>query len=419
MKVLIIGSGGREDALLWKISKSPKVSEVYVAPGNAGTSSRAKNIPIAVDDIRALKEFVLQEKIDLTVVGPEVPLVLGIVDEFKSVGLRVFGPSKAAAQMEGSKIFAKKMMEKYQVPTAKSKNYGDFQSAMNDLASWNFPLVIKADGLAAGKGVVICQDLSEASLALEEMMENKIFGEAGNEVLIEEFLVGVETSLLAFTDGKTILLMDSAKDHKAVFNGDQGPNTGGMGAYSPAPFFTEELKEEVLEVVFKRIIEGLFSEGISYQGVLYAGLMLTAEGPKVLEFNARFGDPETQALMVRIESDIVPIMEAVIDLRLHEVTLKWLSQAAVCVVMASRGYPGSYEKGKVITGLDTDEVIIFQAGTKVLDGKVVTSGGRVLGVTALGETVPQAADAAYRAVSKVNFEGAYFRTDIGKDPRLL
>jgi phosphoribosylamine---glycine ligase len=417
MKILIIGGGGREHALAWKIAQSPKVTALFCAPGNPGTAQVATNIDIPADDIDRLLAFALEESIDLTVVGPEQPLVLGLADWFQDNGLKVFGPSAKAAQLEGSKAFSKDLMQKYNIPTAAYAAFDDPNEA-RDYLKGKGPQVVKADGLAAGKGVFVCANEKEATDAIGQIMNDKIFGESGSRIIIEERLEGQEVSLLAFTDGTTVLPMDAAQDHKAVFDGDTGPNTGGMGAYSPAPVFTPELKQQVIDQVMVPAVNGMRADGIPYQGVLYAGLMITPNGPKTLEFNARFGDPETQPLMMRMQSDIVPIMEACADGTLESCSLEWKSDTAVCVVMASEGYPGSFEKGRVIRGLDQANslpgVTVFHAGTKQAGNDIVTSGGRVLGVTALGGTVQNAIETAYQAVGKIQWPGAQFRTDIGR-----
>jgi phosphoribosylamine---glycine ligase len=417
MKILIIGGGGREHALAWKISHSPKVTALFCAPGNPGTAQVATNIDIPADDIDRLLAFALEESIDLTVVGPEQPLVLGLADWFQDNGLKVFGPSAKAAQLEGSKAFSKELMQKYDIPTAAYAAFDDADEA-RDYLKGKGPQVVKADGLAAGKGVFVCANEKEAADAIGQIMNDKIFGESGSRIIIEERLEGQEVSLLAFTDGTTVLPMEAAQDHKAVFDGDTGPNTGGMGAYSPAPIFTPELKQQVIDQVMVPAVNGMRADGIPYQGVLYAGLMITPNGPKTLEFNARFGDPETQPLMMRMQSDIVPIMEACADGTLESCSLEWTRDTAVCVVMASEGYPGAYEKGSVIRGLDQANalsgVTVFHAGTKQAGDDIVTSGGRVLGVTALGGDVKKAIETAYQAVGTIQWPGAQFRTDIGQ-----
>jgi len=399
MKVLVIGSGGREHALVWKIIQSPKVSQVYCAPGNAGISKLAQCINIDADSIEKLVDFVQEEKIDLTVVGPELPLSKGIVNEFNGKGLRIFGPSKEATEIESSKVFSKYLMKKYNIPTAKYEVFQNSEKAFDYIKQQVFPLVIKADGLAAGKGVFIVKNLVQARDALDALMEEKKFGEAGRQVVIEEFLEGEEVSILAFCDGKTVLPMVSSQDHKKIYDHDRGPNTGGMGAYSPAPFYSDEFKKRVLEEILKPTVKGLQSEGRKYKGVLYAGLILTKEGPKVLEFNARFGDPETQVISPRLKTDLIDILNAVIEETLHKTNIEWEDNAAVCVVVASGGYPGKYQKGKVINGLERlrkmEDVIAFHAGSKLQDDKVITSGGRVLGITAWDDTISKAKEKAY------------------------
>lgn len=417
MKVLVVGGGGREHTLVCKIAQSPAVEKVFCAPGNGGIREEADCVDIAATDIDGLADFAAKENIDLTVVGPEAPLALGVVEEFQRRGLRIFGPSKAATLTEASKVFAKEMMVKYDIPTARHAVFADAEEALTHVRQREAPMVVKADGLAAGKGVIVCRTKEDAERAIHRIMVEKDFGAAGERLIIEDCLVGEEASLLAFTDGVTVLPMDSAQDHKPVYDNDEGPNTGGMGAYSPAPVVTPEIYRRISEEVLTRMVRGLRAEGIEYKGVLYAGLMITDEGPKVLEFNARFGDPEMQALMPRLENDLVEVMNAVVDERLAEIQLKWNPASAVCVVMASGGYPGAYEKGKVITGLDSlpaDGVHVFHAGTKRLDdGRIVTNGGRVLGVTGLGQTIAEAIETTYQAVQKVHFDRAHYRTDIG------
>ena len=415
MRVLILGSGGREHALAWKIAQSPKVNKIYCAPGNAGTASVAENIDISPDNIQALLNFALIKGIGLTVVGPEQPLVKGIADSFEESGLRVFGPSQRAAEIEGSKVFCKDLMKKYGIPTARYESFNSLDQ-VKLFTKEDEPVVVKASGLASGKGVVLCRNGKEARSAIQSIMQGKVFGNAGDQVVIEEFLTGQEVSLLAFTDGKTILPLESAQDHKAAFDDDKGPNTGGMGAYSPTPIFTEELKKKVVDEIMIPTVRAMAKEGRYYRGILYAGLMLTESGPKVLEFNARFGDPETQPIMMRIENDILPIFEACIDGTLATQTLQWKPESTVCVVMAAKGYPGSYEKGNEITGLNLDEnqqAMVFHAGTKLDNGKVLTNGGRVLGVTALGLNINQAIKNAYSVVDKIKWDGIHFRKDIG------
>jgi phosphoribosylamine--glycine ligase len=418
MKVLVVGGGGREHALVWKIAQSPRVSKIYCAPGNAGIAEQSTLVPIKANDLESLLGFALKEGIDLTVVGPEDPLTQGIVDLFESKGLSIFGPGRKAAEIEGSKAFAKEMMKKCGIPTATYEVFDDRREAVRYIRRQRTPIVVKADGLAAGKGVVICRTIEEAIQSVDKMMGEKIFGEAGRRVVIEECLQGEEASFLAFTDGKAILPLASSQDHKAVFDGDEGPNTGGMGAYSPAPVVTDRVHERIMEEILKPIVAGMAAEGRPYRGVLYAGVMVDRGHPKTLEFNARFGDPETQPLLMRMKSDILPILEACIhgDLAGHEID--WDPRTAVCVVMASKGYPGGYDRGMPIEGLKEasrlKDVFVFQAGTALEKGQVVTNGGRVLGVTGLGENIPKAIDKAYQAVRMISWEGAHYRTDIGK-----
>jgi phosphoribosylamine--glycine ligase len=415
MKILVIGSGGREHALVWKIRQSPRVSKVYCAPGNGGIAGLAECVALKADNVSGLLEFALEHSIDLTVVGPEVPLVLGIVDAFEKAGLKIFGPSKVAAQLEGSKVFAKDFMARYNVPTARYAVFEHLEAAQAALSGFSLPVVVKADGLAAGKGVVICQTRKEAEDALKAIMFDRIFKDAGAKVVIEEFLVGEEASILAVCDGKHFRLLDSSQDHKRVFDNDQGPNTGGMGAYSPAPVVTSELWRLITDKVFQLVIDGMITDGHPFKGILYAGIMVTKEGPKVLEFNVRFGDPETQAILPRIKTDIVDVILASVEGRLKDFTFDWDNRPCVCVVMAAGGYPGEYSKGKVIRGLDQvpQDAIVFHAGTKKQGEKIVTSGGRVLGVTALGTGIAEAIQNAYKAVEKISFEGCHYRRDIG------
>jgi len=418
MKVLVIGGGGREHALVWKIAQSPKVKKIFCAPGNAGMVKLATCVPIKAEDIDGLVAFAKENVIDLTVVGPEAPLSEGIVDVFKKEGLRIFGASKKAARIESSKSFAKQLMNKYHIPTAEGKTFSSFKQAESYIRKMGAPLVVKADGLAAGKGVIVCHTENEAMKALKQVLVKKDFGEAGNKVVIEECLVGEEASFLAFTDGKTLIPLPSSQDHKPIFDDDQGPNTGGMGAYSPAPVVDRHIHQKIIKEVMEPAVRGMAAEGCPYKGVLYAGLMINHDEIKVLEFNGRFGDPEAQPLLIRMKNDIVPIMEAIIDERLHACTLEIDSRASVCVVMASGGYPGSYKKGNVISGLDAagkmKDVVVFHAGTSMKGKDVVTSGGRVLGVTALGDTIEKAISKAYQAVSKIKWYDVFYRKDIGK-----
>jgi phosphoribosylamine--glycine ligase len=418
MKVLVVGGGGREHALVWKIAQSPRVTKIYCAPGNAGISEQATLVPIKASDLNGLLEFALKEEIDLTVVGPEEPLTKGIVDLFGSKGLSIFGANQRAAKIEGSKAFAKEMMKKYCIPTASYEIFEDHKEAMAYIRRHGAPIVVKADGLAAGKGVIVCKTVEEAIQSVERIMLEKIFEEAGNRVVIEEYLVGEEASYIAFTDGKVILPMASSQDHKPIFDEDEGPNTGGMGAYSPAPVVTDQVHERILERILRPIIQGMGEEGRPYKGVLYAGLMIHDGHPEVLEFNARFGDPETQPVLMRMKGDIVPILEACIKGNLSQYQIEWDSRASVCVVMASKGYPGDYEKGKTIHGLkevsQMKDVFVFHAGTAIKDGQMVTNGGRVLGVTGLGEDIPRAIEKTYQAVKKISWDGVHYRTDIGR-----
>lgn len=416
MNVLVIGGGGREHAFVWKISQSPLVNKIFCAPGNAGIAQLAECLPIDPADVEALLAAANERKIDLTVVGPEAPLVAGVVDVFEEAGHRVFGPRKAAALLEGSKVFAKNFMARYGIPTADFKVFEEAGEAREYIANHVAACVVKADGLAAGKGVIVAGSKEEALAAVQQIMVDKAFGSAGDKIIIEELLEGEEVSILAFTDGNTIVPMVSSQDHKRVYEGDKGPNTGGMGAYSPAPVYTEDIHEIVVRDILKPVVSGMSAEGVRYQGVIYAGLMLTEQGPKVLEFNVRFGDPETQPVLFRLETDLVEIMEAVVEGRLHEVDISWSEQSSVCVVLASGGYPGYYEKGKTIHGLDVppeEDVFVFHAGTAIEEGKIVTSGGRVLGVTARGGSVKDALEKAYGCIKDINFDHMYYRRDIG------
>jgi len=418
MKVLVVGGGGREHALAWKIAQSPLVKKVYCAPGNPGTAAIAQNLDIKADDVSKLLEFAWNEQIDLTVVGPEQPLSLGIVDIFRDHDLKIFGPTKAAALIEGSKAFSKDLMQKYNVPTAAYGVFTDVAEATAFIDKTGAPIVVKADGLAAGKGVIIAQTRDEAVAAVTDMLSGNAFGNAGSRVVIEEFLTGEEASFLAITDGKTIIPLASAQDHKNIFDGDQGPNTGGMGAYSPAPVVTPEVHERAMTEVLRRAVDGMAAEGRPYQGILYAGLMVKDGQVKTLEFNARFGDPECQPLLMRMKSDIVPLLMAVAKGDLSGKSIEWHDKATVCVVMAAEGYPGDVRKGDVISGLDEaaklQDVYVFHAGTVLKDSQCVTSGGRVLGVTAMGDTVQQAIDNAYSAVEKISWQGVQYRKDIGR-----
>ncbi len=403
--------------MFWKIAQSPRVERVYSAPGNAGIAREAEIVNISDSDIPALVNFARETAIDVTVVGPEAPLVAGIVDRFTKEGLRCFGPRRQAANLEGSKAYAKMLMKSAGIPTARFKILSDLSGAKDYAEAIGAPLVVKASGLAAGKGVSVCKTVEEAHAAIDLMMKERVFGEAGDSVVVEEFLQGEEASILAFMDGHAIYLLESSQDHKAVFDGDAGPNTGGMGAYSPAPVVTDRILRQVERDVLVPVAHAANRDGSPYKGIIYAGIMITDEGPKVLEFNVRLGDPETQPILMRMKSDIMGPIEASIDGTLAEAAIDWDDRPAVCVVMASGGYPGKYETGKVITGIDEAEALgdvkVFHAGTRLTsDGKVVTAGGRVLGVTALGETVAAAKQRAYEAVGRINFEGMHFRRDI-------
>lgn len=418
-KVLVIGGGGREHALAWKAAQSPEVSTVFVAPGNAGTALEPKleNAPIGAEDIDALLAFAKERQIDLTIVGPEAPLVLGVVDAFRAAGLKIFGPSKAAAQLEGSKAFTKDFLAKHQIPTAAYQNFTEIEPAVAYIREQGTPIVVKADGLAAGKGVILAQSEEEAIAAVEDMLAGNAFGEAGHRVVIEEFLEGEEASFIVMVDGEHILPMASSQDHKARDNGDTGPNTGGMGAYSPAPVVTPEMHERIMQQVIIPTVEGMAADGIPYTGFLYAGVMIDQAGvPKVLEFNCRFGDPETQPIMMRLQSDLVALCEAAVDGKLDQVEAQWDERRALGVVMAAGGYPASYNKGDAISGLDSvneADLKVFHAGTQSSNGQVVTNGGRVLCVVGLGENVTLAQARAYEGVKRIDWQDAYFRTDIG------
>jgi phosphoribosylamine---glycine ligase len=417
MKVLVIGGGGREHALVWKIAQSPMVEKVFCAPGNPGTAELAQNVDLAVDDLQGLLAFAKSEGVGLTVVGPELPLSLGLVDLFEEHGLKVFGARKNAAIIEASKAFSKDLMKKYQVPTAAYEVFTEVEPAVAFIDQTGIPIVIKADGLAAGKGVIIAQTREEAVAAVTDMLSGNAFGAAGSRVVVEEFLKGEEASFLAFTDGVHIIPLASAQDHKAIFDGDLGPNTGGMGAYSPAPVVTAEIHEIAMAEVMRRTVDGMAAEGRPYRGVLYAGLMIDNGKVKTLEFNARFGDPECQPLLMRMKSDIMPVLLAVASGDLSGVEIEWHDKAAVCVVLAAQGYPGDYRKGDVISGLgeaaNLEDLVVFHAGTKSAEAGVVTNGGRVLGVTALGDTVQEAIDRAYQGVALISWPGMQCRKDIG------
>ncbi len=418
MKVLVIGGGGREHALVWKIAQSPLVEQVFCAPGNAGIAGQAQCVDLKVDDLDGLLAFAQKEQVGLTVVGPELPLTLGIVDRFRADGLTIFGADKKAAQIEGSKSFSKDLMAKYGVPTAAYGTFTDAEQAKDFIRQQGAPIVVKADGLAAGKGVIVAQTEAEAIAAVEDILCEGAFGSAGSRVVIEEFLEGEEASFLAFTDGERIVPLASSQDHKAVYDGDTGPNTGGMGAYSPAPVVTETLHQQIIDQVLKPTIAGMAAEGCTYSSIIYAGLMIKDGQLKVLEFNARFGDPETQPLLARLKSDIVPVLLACAQGDLSGVELEWHDKAAVCVVMAAGGYPGPYEKGLPIDGLEAaaalEDLTVFHAGTTEKDGRVVTAGGRVLGVTGLGTTVAEAIEKAYQGVKAISWPKVHYRNDIGR-----
>ena len=419
MKILIVGSGGREHALAWRISKSPRVEKIYCAPGNGGTRLVAENVPLAETDLAGLADFAEREKIGLTVVGPEIPLTMGLADEFENRGLKVFGPSKKAAEIEGSKVFAKEFMARHHIPTGRFKVTDDFEQARKILASgeFGFPVVVKADGLAAGKGVVVCATQQKAEETAGEMLVQKKFGLAGRRVVIEEFLRGREVSFIVITDGLRVQPLVTAMDHKAAYDGDKGPNTGGMGAISPSPLMTEKLYNEVMSTVITPAVTRLLEEGRRFKGVLYAGLMITEAGPRVLEFNGRFGDPETQPQMVRLESDLVDLLEAAVDEDILRAEVRWSAKPSGCVVVASGGYPVHYEKNKIISGLDRAEAVagvtVFHAGTKFENDRYLTSGGRVLGVCASEETLAATMGKIYEACGRIYFEGMYYRRDIG------
>ena len=417
MKILVVGGGGREHTMVWKISKSPLVEKIYCAPGNAGTHELAESVPINAEDINALAVFAKKNEIDLTVVGPEGPLVNGIADTFEEMGLKVFGPSKAAARLEGSKLFSKQHMQKYNIPCAMGKAFTDTSKAKTYAKALGAPCVVKADGLAAGKGVIICSTLEEANEAIDAMINDNAFGEAGAIVVVEECLKGEEASFIALTDGKTVLPLPESQDHKRIFDNDEGPNTGGMGAYSPAPVLDHLLREKAMKEVMIPAVQGMAKEGTPFKGVLYAGLMVEKDQIKVLEFNTRLGDPETQPILMRLENDLVPLMEACCDGTLHNYSTKIDPRAAMCVVISSGGYPGSYKTGEEIFGLEeagkVKDTVVFHAGTALKDGKVVSSGGRVLGVTSLDDSVKEAIDRAYEACGKISFNQHFYRKDIG------
>lgn len=415
MKVLVVGSGGREHAIAWKLKQSSRVEKLYCAPGNAGIADVAECVAVGAEDIEGLCKLAVEKEIDLVVVGPEVPLSMGIVDAMNEKGIRVFGPNAKCAQLEGSKAFTKAFLARHDIPTAGYKEFTDKEELLAAVGIYGYPMVIKADGLAAGKGVVIAENEEDAVKAIEEMMGEKIFGSAADKIVVEEYLSGIEASMLCFVDHNTIVPMESAQDYKRIFDGDKGPNTGGMGTYSPSLLFNDELQERIRTEILEPTLAGFQKDGLDFQGVLFIGLMLTDNGPKVIEFNNRFGDPETQSVLARLDSDLLDIFEAVVDNKLAEQEIKWGERRTVTVVLASEGYPGSYPKGREITGLgDVDEdIVVFHAGTKFADDKIVTAGGRVLCVTATGATHDEARAKAFANVEKIHFDGAQFRRDIG------
>lgn len=411
MKILIIGSGGREHAIGEKISKNKSITKIYFAPGNGGTKALGENIPINVDEIEKLKEFALKENIDLTIVGPELPLTLGIVDSFKKANLKIFGPNKDGARLESSKSFAKAFMKKYDIPTANYESFEDSQKAIEYLKKSQFPIVIKADGLASGKGVIICQNLDEALKAVKDIMQDRIFGEEGKKIVVEEFLQGKEVSLLCFTDSKTIIPMQSASDYKKAYDNDEGLNTGGMGSISPSPYY----KENSCDFIANKTLAGIQAENFDIRGVVYIGLIMTKDGPKVLEYNMRFGDPETEALLIRLDTDLVDIINHTVEQKLEKIDIKWSNKSAVTVIMASEGYPNTPVKGNIINinHID-DETYIFHCGTKFQDGKIIATGGRVLAISSLGDDIEMAREKCYKQIENIDFPQSFYRKDIGK-----
>ena len=414
MRVLVVGGGGREHALVWKLRQSPRVEALYCAPGNAGIAADAECVPIAVDDLPGLERFARERRIDLTVVGPELPLTLGLVDRFAAAGLRAFGPTAATARLEGSKAFTKELCRRYDVPGAAFGAFRDPGAAKDYIHAAGAPVVVKADGLASGKGVFICPTVAEATRAVDELMRGRVLGDAGTQVVVEEFLEGEEVSFMTLSDGTTVLPLATSQDHKRVHDGDRGPNTGGMGAYSPAPVVGPALHERVMREIIEPVVRGLARQGTPYVGVLYAGLMVQGDRAKLLEFNVRFGDPEAQVLLVRLRSDLVDLLERATAGRLAGASVDWDPRAAVCVVLAAEGYPGAVERGRPIAGVDeVTEAVVFHAGTRRRDGALVTDGGRVLGVTALGDTTRAAVEAAYGAAARIHWPGMHYRRDIG------
>ena len=416
MKILVVGGGGREHAICWKLSNESDVEKIYCAPGNAGISSVAKCIDIQDSDIENLLKFAKENQIDLTIVGPEIPLVAGIVDAFEKEGLKIFGPNKKCAQLEGSKAFSKDFMIRHNLPTAKYKEYTNLDEAISEIDSFGYPVVIKADGLAAGKGVVIPENREDAIDTLKEMMADKKFGKAGDKIVVEEFLTGIETSILAFVDNDSIVPMVSAKDHKKVFEGETGLNTGGMGTFSPSEIYTDELAKEIQEKILDKTLEGFKKDNLNYKGILFVGLMITEDGPKILEYNVRFGDPETQSVLFRLDTDLNKIISAILDNNLKNIEINYSKEEAICVMLTSGGYPESYEKGKVISGLENldSDIVVFHSGTKFDNENIVTNGGRVIGITAKGKTVKEAGEKVYENIKKINFEGMHYRKDIWK-----
>lgn len=416
MKILVVGGGGREHAICWKLSKEANVDKIYCAPGNAGISNVAQCIDIQDSDIENLLNFAKENQIDLTIVGPEIPLVAGIVDKFEKEGLKIFGPNKKCAQLEGSKSFSKDFMIRHNLPTAKYKEYTDLDEAISEIDSFGYPVVIKADGLAAGKGVVISENREDAITTLKEMMSDKKFGNAGDKIVVEEFLTGIETSILAFVDNDTIVPMVSSKDHKKVFEGETGLNTGGMGTFSPSEIYTEKLAKEVQEKILDKTLEGFKKDNLNYKGILFVGLMITEDGPKILEYNVRFGDPETQSVLFRLDTDLNKIISEILDNNLKNIEINYSKEEAICVMLTSGGYPENYEKGKVISGLENldSDIVVFHSGTKFDNENIVTNGGRVIGITAKGKTVKEAAQKVYENIKKINFEKMHYRKDIWK-----
>ena len=416
MKILVVGGGGREHAICWKLSKEANVDKIYCAPGNAGISNVAQCIDIQDSDIENLLKFAKENKIDLTIVGPEIPLVAGIVDKFEKEGLKIFGPNKKCAQLEGSKSFSKDFMIRHNLPTAKYKEYTDLDEAISEIDSFGYPVVIKADGLAAGKGVVIPENREDAITTLKEMMSDKKFGNAGDKIVVEEFLTGIETSILAFVDNDTIVPMVSSKDHKKVFEGETGLNTGGMGTFSPSEIYTEKLAKEVQEKILDKTLEGFKKDNLNYKGILFVGLMITEDGPKILEYNVRFGDPETQSVLFRLDTDLNKIISEILNNNLKNIEINYSKEESICVMLTSGGYPESYEKGKVISGLENldSDIVVFHSGTKFDNENIVTNGGRVIGITAKGKTVKEAGEKVYENIKKINFEKMHYRKDIWK-----